>query len=61
VRATPRGTPELSLEHRAEQGGADSIHGRLEARTYAKSIVGWTCQQQLSPEEDEAVSYAKPA
>jgi hypothetical protein len=36
-----------------------SIHGRSEARTYAKSIVGWTCQQQLSPEEDEAVSHAR--
>ena len=38
-----------------------SIHGRSEARTYAKSIVGWTCQQQLSPEEDEAVSHARSA
>ena len=38
-----------------------SIHGRSEARTYAKSIVGWTCQQQLSPEEDEAVAHARSA
>jgi Protein of unknown function (DUF4446) len=37
-----------------------SIHGRSEARTYAKSIVGWTCPQQLSPEEDEAVGHARP-
>ncbi|UUZ60987.1 DUF4446 family protein [Nocardioides sp. B-3] len=33
-----------------------SIHGRSEARTYAKSITGWTCEQQLSPEEDEAIA-----
>lgn len=37
-----------------------SIHGRSEARTYAKNIVGWHCEQQLSPEEDEAVSHARP-
>lgn len=38
-----------------------SIHGRSEARTYAKSIGGWTCEQQLSPEEEEAVEHARPA
>ena len=37
-----------------------SIHGRSEARTYAKSISGWTCEQQLSPEEDEAIANARP-
>ena len=37
-----------------------SIHGRSEARTYAKSISGWTCEQQLSPEEEEAISHARP-
>jgi hypothetical protein len=37
-----------------------SIHGRSEARTYAKSIAGWTCEQQLSPEEDEAIQHARP-
>jgi hypothetical protein len=36
-----------------------SIHGRSEARSYAKSIAGWTCEQQLSPEEEEAISVAK--
>ena len=36
-----------------------SIHGRSEARTYAKSISGWTCEQQLSPEEDEAIDHAR--
>jgi hypothetical protein len=37
-----------------------SIHGRSEARTYAKSITSWSCEQQLSPEETEAIDHAKP-
>jgi hypothetical protein len=37
-----------------------SIHGRSDARTYAKSISGWTCEQQLSPEEEEAIEHARP-
>jgi hypothetical protein len=37
-----------------------SIHGRSDARTYAKSISSWTCEQQLSPEEDEAIGHARP-
>ena len=37
-----------------------SIHGRSEARTYAKNVSSWTSQQQLSPEEEEAVTHAKP-
>jgi hypothetical protein len=37
-----------------------SIHGRSEARTYAKSITGWHCEQQLSPEELEAIENARP-
>ena len=36
-----------------------SIHGRNDARTYAKSITGWTCEQQLSPEEEDAVAHAR--
>ena len=36
-----------------------SIHGRSEARTYAKSISGWSCEQAMSPEEDEAVKHAR--
>ena len=36
-----------------------SIHGRSEARTYAKNVAAWTCDQQLSPEEAEAISHAK--
>ncbi|GAA4115242.1 hypothetical protein GCM10022215_13930 [Nocardioides fonticola] len=37
-----------------------SIHGRNDARSYAKSVVGWTCEQQLSPEEAEAIAAARP-
>ncbi len=37
-----------------------SIHGRTEARTYAKSISGWRCEQPLSPEEADAVAHARP-
>ena len=36
-----------------------SIHGRSEARTYAKSVAGWKCEQQLSPEEEEAIEHAR--
>jgi hypothetical protein len=38
-----------------------SIHGRSEARTYAKNIDTWSCDQPMSPEEEEAVRYAKSA
>lgn len=37
-----------------------SIHGRSEARTYAKTITDWSCEQQLSPEEQEAITHARP-
>jgi len=36
-----------------------SIHGRSEARTYAKNVASWVCDQALSPEEEEAIKYAK--
>lgn len=38
-----------------------SIHGRSEARTYAKNIAAWTCDQAMSPEEEEAVKLSKAA
>jgi hypothetical protein len=38
-----------------------SIHGRSEARTYAKNITAWSCDQALSPEEEEAVRFARTA
>ena len=28
-----------------------SIHGRSDSRTYAKSVSGWSSEQQLSPQE----------
>jgi len=36
-----------------------SIHGRSEARTYAKNVSGWSCDTQLSPEEAEAIGHAR--
>lgn len=36
-----------------------SIHGRSEARTYAKALADWTSEVQLSPEETEAVAQAR--
>ncbi|WP_436701016.1 DUF4446 family protein [Nocardioides sp. BYT-33-1] len=38
-----------------------SIRGRNEARTYAKSVAGWSGEQELSPEEGEAVAHARLA
>ncbi|CAM3175519.1 DUF4446 domain-containing protein [Nocardioides dubius] len=37
-----------------------SIHGRSEARTYAKNVLGWVSETQLSPEETEAIEHARP-
>ena len=37
-----------------------SIHGRSDARTYAKGVTEWSCDQQLSPEEEEAIKLARP-
>jgi hypothetical protein len=37
-----------------------SIHGRSDARTYAKSVSAWTSEAQLSPEEQEAITSARP-
>lgn len=36
-----------------------SIHGRSEARTYAKTIAAWASDAPLSPEEEEAVAHAR--
>jgi hypothetical protein len=36
-----------------------AIHGRSDARTYAKNVTGWHGDQQLSPEEEEALSGAR--
>ena len=37
-----------------------SIHGRSDARTYAKTVTGWSSETQLSPEETEAITTARP-
>ena len=37
-----------------------SIHGRSDSRSYAKSVSAWSCEQQLSPEEQEAIEHARP-
>ena len=37
-----------------------SIHGRSDARTYAKSVTGWASEQQLSPQEAESIQRARP-
>ena len=37
-----------------------SIRGRNEARTYAKSVTTWRSDQELSPEETEAITHAQP-
>ncbi|MFT4084511.1 MAG: DUF4446 family protein [Nocardioides sp.] len=37
-----------------------SIHGRSDARSYAKSVTGWRSAQQLSPQEESAIEQARP-
>jgi uncharacterized protein YlxW (UPF0749 family) len=37
-----------------------SIQGRNESRTYAKNVSGWTSETQLSPEEEDAITHARP-
>ena len=37
-----------------------SIQGRNDSRSYAKNISGWTSDAQLSPEEEDAISNARP-
>ena len=36
-----------------------SIHGRNDARSYAKTISGWRCDVQLSPEEEQALGQLR--
>ncbi len=36
-----------------------SIHGRSEARTYAKSVTAWSCEQPLSDEEAQALAQSR--
>ena len=36
-----------------------SIHGRSDARSYAKSLLDWESDQPLSPEEDAVIATAR--
>lgn len=36
-----------------------SIHGRSDARSYAKTIEHWRCDVQLSPEEERALGQLR--
>jgi hypothetical protein len=47
------------LDERGSGVVLTSIHGRSEARTYAKDVVGWSSDQQLSPEEQDAIGRAR--
>jgi hypothetical protein len=38
-----------------------AIHGRTETRSYAKGVKGGTSDQQLSPEERQAIAFATGA
>jgi hypothetical protein len=37
-----------------------SIQGRNDSRSYAKNVMGWASETQLSPEEEDAISHARP-
>ena len=37
-----------------------AIQGRNESRTYSKNVAAWTSESQLSPEEQDAISHARP-
>jgi Protein of unknown function (DUF4446) len=36
-----------------------SIYGRSDSRTYAKNVAAWSATQKLSPEEIEAIGFAR--
>ncbi len=37
-----------------------AIQGRNDSRSYAKNVAGWASETQLSPEEEDAISHARP-
>jgi hypothetical protein len=47
------------LDDRGDGVVVTSIHGRSDARTYAKNLTDWTSNHQLSPEEEQAVDFAR--
>ena len=48
------------LDDRGDGVVLTSIHGRSDARSYAKSVTSWSSEAQLSPEEEEAIAAARP-
>ncbi|HEU4568521.1 MAG TPA: DUF4446 family protein [Marmoricola sp.] len=47
------------LDDRGDGVVITSIHGRSDARTYAKPVSAWSSDQQLSPEEEDAIAHAR--
>lgn len=47
------------LDDHANGAVITTIHGRSEARSYAKSVTGGRCDQPLSPEESDAIAHAR--
>jgi hypothetical protein len=37
-----------------------AIQGRNDSRSYAKNVAGWSSETQLSPEEEDAITHARP-
>ena len=37
-----------------------AIQGRNDSRSYAKNVAAWASETQLSPEEEDAISHARP-
>ncbi len=37
-----------------------SIQGRNDSRSYAENVASWSSETQLSPEEEDAISHARP-
>ena len=37
-----------------------AIQGRNDSRTYAKNVAAWSSETQLSPEEEDAITNARP-
>lgn len=47
------------LDDHADGVVVSAIHGRNDTRTYAKSVTAGTCEQPLSPEEEQAIRGAR--
>jgi hypothetical protein len=47
------------LDDRGDGLVLTSIHGRSDSRSYAKNVGAWLSSQQLSPEEQQAIGFAR--